>query len=88
MQFEGAKVTEQGVTFGIVIVKPNVLSNSQEQTGARALGTQAFGPIPIVLMSQDSRGVPTYQGRPDIVQFLSNVFVEQIPWQRYTLSAA
>jgi hypothetical protein len=88
MQFEGAKVTEQGVTFGIVIVKPNVLSNSQEQTDARALGIQAFGPIPIVLMAQDSRGVPTYQGRPDIVQFLSNVFVEQIPWQRYTLSAA
>ena len=88
MQFEGAKVTEQGVTFGIVIVKPNVLNNSQEQTGARALGTQVFGPIPIVLMSQDSGGVPTYQGRPDIVQFLSNVFVEQIPWQRYTLSAA
>ena len=87
-QFEGAKITEQGVTFGIVIVKPHVLHNSQEQIGARALGTQAFGPIPIVLMAQDSRDVPTYQGRPDIVRFLSNVFVQQIPWQRYTLSAA
>jgi hypothetical protein len=40
MQFEGAKITEQGVTFGIVIVKPHVLNNSQEQSGARALGTQ------------------------------------------------
>ena len=87
-QFEGAKITEQGITFGIVIVKPHVLQSSQEQIGARTLGTQAFGPIPIVLMCQDSRGVPTYQGRPDIVRFLSNVFVEQIPWQRYTLSAA
>jgi len=88
MRFEGAKVTEQGITFGIVIIKPHVLGSSQEQSGARALGTEAFGPIPIVLMAQDSRGVPTYQGRPDIVRFLSNVFVEQIPWQRYTLSAA
>ena len=88
MQFEGAKVTEQGVTFGIVIVKSHVLSNSQEQSGARALGTHAFGPIPIVLMAQDGHGVPTYQGRLDIIQFLSNIFVEQIPWQRYTLSAA
>lgn len=86
-QFEGAKVTEQGITFGIVIVGPHVLHNSQEQVSARALGTQAFGPIPIVLVAQDSRGVPTYQGRPDIVRFLSNIFVEQIPWQRYTLSA-
>jgi hypothetical protein len=88
MQFEGAKVTEQGITFGIVIVKPQVLHSSQELAGARALGTQAFGPVPIVLMAQDSGGVPTYQGRTDIVRFLSNVFVEQIPWQRYTLTAA
>jgi len=87
-QFEGAKITEHGVTFGIVIVKPHVLHNAHNQAGARALGTRAFGRIPIVLMAQDSRGVPTYQGRPDIVRFLSNIFVEQIPWQRYTLSAA
>lgn len=87
-QFEGAKITEQGVTFGIVIVKPHVLHNSRDQIGARALGTQAFGQIPIILMAQDSRGVPTYHGRPDIVRFLSNVLVEQIPWRRYTLSAA
>jgi hypothetical protein len=87
-QFEGAKITEQGVTFGIVIVKRHVLHSSQEQISARALGTQAFGPIPIILMVQDGRGVPTYQGRPDIVRFLSNVFVQQIPWQRYTLTAA
>jgi hypothetical protein len=88
MQFEGAKITEQGVTFGIVIVKAQVLQNAHDQTGARALGTRAFGPIPIVLMAQDSRGVPTYSGRKDIVQFLTNIFVEQIPWQRYTLTAA
>jgi hypothetical protein len=87
-QFEGAKITEQGVTFGIVIVKSHVLHNSREQVGARALGTQAFGPIPIVLMAQDSSGIPTCHGRPDIVRFLSSIFVEQIPWQRYTLSAA
>ncbi len=87
-QFEGAKITEQGVTFGIVIVKPHVLRSSQEQISARALGAQAFGLIPIILMAQDGRGVPTYQGRPDIVRFLSNVFVHQIPWQRYTLTAA
>jgi hypothetical protein len=58
------------------------------QDVGRWIQAQAFGPIPIVLMAQDGRGVPTYQGRPDIVRFLSNVFVEQIPWQRYTLSAA
>ncbi len=37
MQFEGAKVTEQGVTFGIVIVKPHVLKDAAEQSSARRL---------------------------------------------------
>ena len=65
MQFEGAKINEQGVIFGIVVVKSHVLSNRQEQFDARALGTKAFGLVPIVLMTQDGRGVPTFQGRPD-----------------------
>ena len=86
MQFEGAVVKEQGQTFGVVIVKPNVLSSAGDQAAMRQLGTRAFGPMPIVLMAQDSRGVPTYQGRPDIVRFLANVFIEQIPWKRYTLN--
>jgi len=87
MQFDGAKITEQGVTFGIVIVKRQVLNNATEQANVRALGTQAFGAVPIILMAQDSRGVATYQGRRDIVQFLSNILVEQIPWRSYSLSS-
>jgi hypothetical protein len=86
MKFEGAKLKEQGVTFGIVIVKPSVLHSSSDQMGMRQLGTRAFGPVPIVLMAQDSRGIPTYQGRRDLVDLLSNVFMEQIPWKRYTLN--
>ena len=86
MQFEGAVIKEQGQTFGVLIVKPNVLSSTSDQAAMRQLGTRAFGSMPIVLMAQDSRGVPTYQGRPDIVQFLANVFIEQIPWKRYSLN--
>jgi hypothetical protein len=85
MQFEGAKVTEQGVTFGIVVVKPHVLSSTSDRAGARSLGTRAFGRVPIVLMAQNSRGVPTYQGRRDIVGFLSRIAFQRIPWKKYTL---
>jgi membrane glycosyltransferase len=88
MQFEGAKVREQGVTFGIVVVKSHVLSSATEQATMRQLGTRVFGPIPVILMAQDSRGVPSYQGRRDIVRFLASVPMSRIPWQRYTLSAA
>ncbi len=88
MQFEGAKITEQGVTFGIVVVQPRVLNSPREQEGARLLGHRAFGSLHVVLMAQDSCGVPTYHGRSDIVRFLTNISIKQIPWRRYTLSAA
>lgn len=88
MQFEGGVITEQGVTFGIIIVRPHVLSSPSAQDEMRKFGLRAFGPMPIILMAQDSRGTPTYQGRTDIVNFLANIFFEQIPWQRYTLPAA
>lgn len=52
MQFDGAKIKEQGVTFGIVVVKPYVLrSPSKEQI--RASFIPFFGNIPIILMAQE-----------------------------------
>jgi hypothetical protein len=88
MQFEGAHITEQGVTFGIISVKPHVLNNPNDQTGMRAFGTQVFGRVPIVLMAQDSRGVATFQGRPDLVRFLARIDLSRIPWKKYTVSQA
>jgi hypothetical protein len=38
-----------------------------------AAASQLFGRIPVVAMEQDSRGVPTYFGRPDLVRFLASV---------------
>lgn len=83
MQFDGAKIKEQGVTFGIVVVKPYVLRNpSKEQI--RASFIPFFGNIPIILMAQDSRGIPTYDGRTDIVRFLAKINPARIPWKHYT----
>ena len=83
MRFDGAIIKEQGVTFAIAVVKPSVLhSPSKEQI--RASFIPYFGNIPIVLMSQDSRGIPTYDGRRDIVRFLANIHPARIPWKQYT----
>jgi hypothetical protein len=87
MNIDGAVIKEQGVTFGIVVVKSHVLNSGSERDAMVSLGRQSFGFIPIVLMTQDSRGVPTYWGRPDIVRFLANIHFSQIPWKRYTLAA-
>jgi hypothetical protein len=86
VQIEGAIVKEQGVTFAIVIVKPHVLKNSSEANKIQFSCTKYFPGMPIILMAQDSRGVPTYYGRKDIVDFLANIPTSCIPWKRYTFS--
>ena len=86
MEFQGAVIEEQRQTFGIVIVKQSVLNSPSDRDEMVNFGVRAFGAMPIVLMAQDSRGTPTYFGRDDIVRFLANVFVEQIPWKKYTIA--
>jgi hypothetical protein len=84
MKFQGALVKEQGQTFAIVIVKPQVLQSTSVVNETRQSFTSVFPGVPIVLMAQNSRGVPTYQGRNDIVNFLAKVLVSAIPWKEYT----
>lgn len=86
MRFQGALIKEQSVIFGIVVVKPHVLQNDAVANTMRSFGNQVFGRVPIVLMAQNSRGVPTYLGRRDIVNFLSKVSMSRIPWREYTVA--
>ncbi|MGB8225295.1 MAG: hypothetical protein WCE45_00310 [Sedimentisphaerales bacterium] len=84
MKFQGAVIREQGVTFAIIIVKKYVVDNSISTREAINSFQPLFPGIPIILMAQDSRGIPTYSGRPDIVKFLVNVPLNAIPWKEYT----
>lgn len=86
MEFQGAVVKEQGVTFAVVVVKHHVMASESEAIKAITAFRSVFGRIPIVLMAQDFRGMPTYYGRRDIVRFLANVPMEAIPWKEYTLN--
>ena len=86
MRFQGAVVKEQGVTFGIVIVKPHILQSVTDKAQMQHFGSRVFGSMPIVLMAQNARGVPTYYGRHDIVNFLANVPVFCIPWREYSVA--
>jgi hypothetical protein len=82
MRFQGALLREQGVEFGIVIVKQHVLANRFEAQRTMQGAAGIFGGgIAVVLMAQDYRGVPQYFGRSDIVRFLSHIPVSAIPWQ-------
>lgn len=84
MKIQGAVIKERGVTFAIVIVKSHVLQSQSESVQTAQSFSSLFPGLPIVLMAQDARGVPTYWGRKDIVGFLANLHISQIPWKEYT----
>ena len=83
MGFDGAIIKEKNLTFAIVVVKPSVL-NSPSIEEVRTSFIPYFGNMPIILMAQDSRGIPTYNGRRDIVQFLAKINPARIPWKHFS----
>ena len=86
MKIQGAVIQEQGITFSIVIVKKYILDSTHKSEEAIHSFQYLFKGMPLILMAQDSRGIPSYRGRKDIVNFLANVHISQIPWKEYTLS--
>lgn len=84
MRFQGAVIREQGQTFAIVIVKPQVIQIQSEANQTREAFSTVFPNMPIILMAQNGRGIPTYQGRTDIVKFLANINPGRIPWKEYS----
>ena len=85
-KFQGAVIKEQGQTFAVVVVKQHIINNKSE-AGKVIQSMQPYFPgLPIVLMAQDHRGVPTYLGRDDIARFMASVPLHAIPWKEYTVS--
>jgi hypothetical protein len=86
VHFQGAVIKEQGVTFAIVVVKQYLLHNHRKAKELiSGFQQRVFGAIPVILMAQDNRGVPSYYGRQDITRFLAQVPLQAIPWKQYTL---
>lgn len=83
MTLHGAVIIEQGVTFAIIAVRPEIMRYTQNLVAARRELMQFFPNMPIILMSQDSDGTPHYYGRKDIVDFLKTIRLDQIPWKEY-----
>ncbi|WP_420614208.1 hypothetical protein [Candidatus Spongiisocius sp.] len=86
MRFQGAIITEQGITFGILIVKNHALDSLTKANSLIAEASAAFGGIPTVLMAQDHTGRARYYGRRDIVNFMVNVPLSAVPWREYTIT--
>lgn len=87
MTFDGAVVKEQGITFGIMVVKRHILADTTRRDQLVSQASRVFGGIPTVLMAQQ-QGRARYYGRPDIVRFMANVPLAAVPWKRYQLNTA
>jgi hypothetical protein len=84
--FQGAVIKEQGVTFAVVVVKKALIDHAARANQAIQRFSGVFPGMPIVLMAQDARGVPTYYGRRDISRFMANVPLGAIPWKEYRVA--
>ncbi len=84
MKIQGAVIKEQGVTFAIIIVKMSIVDSPINREDTIKSLSSLFPSLPIVLMALDSKGIPKYYGRTDIVKFLSNIHISQIQWKEYT----
>ena len=72
-------ISEQGVTFAVVIVKKHVIDSRTTANEPINDFWSVFPGMPVVLMAQDRSGRPTYYGRPDLSQFMARVSLHAIP---------
>jgi predicted GIY-YIG superfamily endonuclease len=86
MRFQGSVLKEQGVTFGVVVVKKHVVDVPSQAREAIVGFSSAFGGIPTVLVAQDSSGRAYWYGRTDIINYMRNVPLSAIPWNWYDLN--
>ncbi|MFW5738115.1 MAG: hypothetical protein ACOCYX_04325 [Spirochaetota bacterium] len=83
-EFRGALIREQGVTFAVVEVSPEVLRGGDRRVAEeRARFQPVFKDVPIILAARNPDKRALYSGRPDIVKFLASTGWNRIPWKRY-----
>lgn len=73
-----AVIKEQGITFAVVVVKDHVASSNVQAATAVDVYQRHFGVPAVVLGASNHR----YYGRRDIVNFMSGVALDRLPWRR------
>jgi hypothetical protein len=84
MEGQVALIREQGINFAVVLVKSSVLHGAKSTKDSLVSTFSVEFGAPAVLMAQNTRGVPTYYGRSDLVDWLVNVPPERLPWREFT----
>lgn len=84
MRIQAALLKEQGVKFGVVVVRRTAMNSDRQNAFHAAQGM--FPGVPVVIMSQKVDGTPEYYGRHDLVRFLASVPLTSIPWREYAVA--
>ena len=80
-QVQYARLREGPVTFGVVVVKDHVIDYRNEADNAVGQWSEWMG-CPTILLGANRHQL---YGRPDIVDFMSNVALSRIPWRRTSI---
>jgi hypothetical protein len=84
LSFRGALIREQGITFAVVEVEPDVLSGGDATIKAeRSKYQPVFKDVPIILAARGQDRRAHYAGRQDVVQYLLSCDWQRIPWRKY-----
>lgn len=84
LSFRGALIREQGITFAVVEVDPDVLSKGDASIKEeRSRFQPVFKDVPIILAARTADRRAHYAGRPDIVRYLLSCEWQRIPWRKY-----
>jgi hypothetical protein len=84
MKIRGAIIKEQNVKFAVVETETSTLKSQAEMNAIKENFSPLFGNIPVIFMAKNSKGIPVFIGRKDIVDFLSNNDISRIPWREFT----
>lgn len=86
MEIKGALIKVSEVTFAIIEVEENIISDDNRALNFIKKNSIFFPRVPIVLMALDEDKKPTYYGKKEITHLLVNIHPNQIPWKRYVIS--
>jgi hypothetical protein len=80
MTGEVAVIKEQGQTFAVLAVEPHVIQSPSKREAMVAAARGWFG-VRTALLAEDGK---TW-GPNDIVRWLQNIHVSQLPWRKFTV---
>lgn len=83
MKGQVALIREQGQEFSILLVKDQVVAHPRQREEVLAFAVREFG-VRSALLGE--RTLSTY-GPEDIVDWLSGIYVEQLPWRDFWMDS-